>query len=370
MIVPFTDLAQQHKSLYDELVNVFTTSISHAAFIGGDNVTAFEKDFANYCGTDYCIGVSSGTDALRFALIACGIKHGDEVITVPNTFIATTEAISQAGAKPVFIDVDPMTSNISTKNIEKYITENTKAIVPVHLYGQPADMDPILAIAKRYGLKVIEDACQAHGAKYKGQRAGSLGDAGCFSFYPGKNLGACGEGGAVTTNDPELAKKIRLLRNHGQSQKYIHEIEGYNGRLDAIQAGILRIKLQRLEKWNAGRRQAAQWYTELLAGTPQITTPTVAEYAESVFHLYVVHADQRDALLAYLARQGITCGLHYPKPLHLQQAYAALGYAPGDFPVSERLASRLLSLPLFPELTRQQAEYVTEQIKTFYRSCC
>jgi dTDP-4-amino-4,6-dideoxygalactose transaminase len=344
---------------------MITEAMTNAAFIGGPQVIGFEKEFAEFCDSKYCVGVNSGTDALRFSLMACGVSPGDEVITVPNTFIATTEAISQGGATPVFVDIKPDTYNIDPSRIEGKIGEKTKAILPVHLYGQPADMDPILEIAKKHKLVVIEDACQAHGALYKNQKAGSLGMAGCFSFYPGKNLGACGEAGAVVTQDEEIANKIRMIRDHGQAKKYYHDMEGYNGRLDAIQAGILRIKLKRLEGRNRSRQENAAYYSKLIADIEGVTIPVEGDFARSVYHLYVILIDNRDELQNYLGEKGIGTGLHYPLPLHVQKAYAHLGYKEGDFPVTERVAGKLLSLPMFPELIKEQIEYVVEAIKEF-----
>ncbi|MBN1106928.1 MAG: DegT/DnrJ/EryC1/StrS family aminotransferase [Deltaproteobacteria bacterium] len=374
MNVPFVDLKIQFKELEQEVMPMVRDAMANAAFIGGPQVTGFEAEFAAFCDSEYCAGVNSGTDALRFALMAAGVGPGDEVITVPNTFIATSESISQAGARPVFVDIDPTTYNLDPNKLEDYLKKHIKggaskdtprprAVIPVHLYGQPADMDPILEVAARHGLAVIEDACQAHGALYKGRKAGSLGLVGCFSFYPGKNLGAYGEGGAIVTQDEGIANKIKMIRDHGQAQKYFHDMEGYNGRLDAIQAGILRIKLKRLEKWNEGRRRNAALYNELLAGLPGITLPKEAPYARHVYHLYVVLVDKRDAVQKSLGEKGIGTGLHYPQPLHLQKAYAHLGYKQGDFPVTESVAKKLLSLPMFPELTREQIEYVVQGIK-------
>jgi dTDP-4-amino-4,6-dideoxygalactose transaminase len=365
MKVPFLDLKTQYKQIEHEVIPMITVAMADGAFIGGEQVSCFEEEFAKFCGSSYCAGVNSGTDALRFALMAIGVGPGDEVITVPNTFIATTEAISQAGAKPVFVDVYPDTCNMDVSKIEEKISKNTKAIIPVHLYGQPADIDQILMIAQKNGVAVIEDACQAHGAIYKNKKAGSMGAVGCFSFYPGKNLGAFGEGGAIVTHDESNAQKIRVIRDHGQRKKYFHDLEGYNGRLDAIQAGVLRIKLKRLDDWNKLRRQNAGYYTELLSEVPAVTLPVEAEFARSVYHLFVILIDDRDGLQKYLNSKGIASGLHYPLPLHLQKAYDHLGYNKGDFPVTENIADRLLSLPMFPELTREQIEYVVESIKEY-----
>jgi len=363
--VPFIDLKIQYKQIEHEVAPMITEAMANGAFIGGEQVSCFETEFAEFCNSSYCVGVNSGTDALRFALMAVGVGPGDEVITVPNTFIATTEAISQVGAKPVFVDVYPDTCNMDISKIQDKITESTKAVIPVHLYGQSANMDPILEIAKKNNIAVIEDACQAHGAKYKNRKAGSMSAVGCFSFYPGKNLGAFGEGGAIVTQDEDIAQKIRMIRDHGQRKKYFHDLEGYNGRLDAIQAGVLRIKLKRLDDWNKARRQNAAYYNELLSEIPSVTLPTEDEFADSVYHLYVILIDDRDELQKFLDSNGIATGLHYPLPLHLQKAYAHLGCKKGDFPVTENIADRLLSLPMFPELTREQIEYVVESIKEY-----
>jgi dTDP-4-amino-4,6-dideoxygalactose transaminase len=367
MQVPFLDLKAQYKEIEKEVVPVVKTAMENGAFIGGPQVTGFETEFAEFCESKHCVGVNSGTDALRFALMAVGVQSGDEVITVPNTFIATTEAISQAGARPVFVDIDPDTCNMDPSKIEAAITENTKAIIPVHLYGQTVDMDPITDIAQKNGLSVIEDACQAHGALYKNRKAGSIGAVGCFSFYPGKNLGAYGEGGAAVTNDETIAQKMRMIRDHGQSKKYYHDIEGYNGRLDAIQAGILRIKLKRLANWNQSRWENAKYYDKLLSDVPSVAHVSEAQFAKSVYHLYVILVEDRDGLQKFLDSKGIASGLHYPMPLHLQKAYAHLGCSKGDFPVTEDVASRLLSLPMFPELSKEQIEYVVDSVKEFFR---
>jgi len=365
MKVPFLDLKVQYKQIEKEVLPMVTEAMQNGAFIGGPQVTNFEKEFAEYCDSNFCVGVGSGTDALRFALLAVGVGAGDEVVTVPNTFIATTEAISQVGATPVFVDVDPGTCNIDVSKIGDKVTEKTKALVPVHLYGQPADMDPIMELAKKHNLYVIEDACQAHGSLYKGRKAGSHGTAGCFSFYPGKNLGAYGEGGAVVTQDEETADKIRMIRDHGQNEKYFHNMEGYNGRLDAIQAGVLRIKLRNLHNWNQSRRENAAYYTELLSKINGVTVPTEAGFAQSVYHLYVILVDDRDGLQKFLGDKGISTGLHYPRPLHLQKAYSRLGNENGSFPVTENLAQKLLSLPMYPELERDQIEFVAQSIKEY-----
>lgn len=387
--VPFLDLIQPHLELEDELVAVFREAVRSGRFIGGHAVEEFEKDFASFCDTKHSIGVGSGTDALRFALIAAGIKYGDTVVTVPNTFIATTEAISQAGALPDFIDIDESTYNMDPEKLREYMETlcymddkagkliNNKtgrpvtAIIPVHLYGHMADMDSILKIAEKYNLVVIEDACQAHGAEYhsmkesRWKRAGSMGKAAAFSFYPGKNLGACGEGGAVTTDDDEVAQTVRMLRDHGQLKKYLHDMEGYNGRLDAIQAGILRIKLRRLAEWNEKRRQRALYYNKLLNGADSIVVHNELEWLRAVYHLYIIRTPMRGELQAFLSENNVSSGLHYPIPLHLQKSYAHLGYKKGDFPISEKIASEILSLPMYPELTENQQNHVVNKIKEF-----
>jgi dTDP-4-amino-4,6-dideoxygalactose transaminase len=468
--IPFLDLITPHRELEEELVSVFRDCLRNASFVGGPQVQAFEEEFAQFCETKYCVAVNSGTDALRFALIAAGIGPGDEVITVPYTFIATTEAVSQTGANVAFVDIDEKTYNMDPNQLEHYLRKRCKvrgsrseathinfhcatgnkrnrlkpptsgltqqpnvsslqpptsrltplpdvsslrpptsslkprprAVLPVHLYGQPADMDSIQEIADQYGLMVIEDSCQAHGALYysrkdkRWKKAGSMGLAAAFSFYPGKNLGACGEGGAVTTNNEEIAQKIRMLRDHGQARKYYHEFEGYNGRLDAIQCGILRIKLKYLSDWNEKRRNNASLYNEYFAQSSSITresqvasgkgfdsppgalrfapnaspifTPFVPSWAKPVFHLYVIRSPKRDALQKYLLDNGIGTGLHYPIPLHLQKAYGNNGFEKGDFPVTERVSPEILSLPMFPNLTKDQIEYVAEKIITFHSS--
>jgi dTDP-4-amino-4,6-dideoxygalactose transaminase len=368
MNVPFLDLKIQCKQIEQEVIPMLTDIIANAAFIGGPQVTGFEMEFAAFCDSKYSIGVNSGTDALRFALMAVGVDAGDEVITVPNTFIATTEAISQAGATPVFVDVLTDTCNMDPSLIEGKISKKTKAIMPVHLYGQTVDMDPIMQIARKHNIMIIEDACQAHGALYKGRKAGSMGIAGCFSFYPGKNLGAYGEAGAVVTQDKEIDQKVRIIRDHGQEQKHYHAMEGYNGRLDAIQAGVLRLKLKKLADWNEARRQNAKYYNELLSAIKGVTIPVEADSVKAIYHLYVILVDDRDGLRKYLAEKGIGTGLHYPVPLHLQKAYAYMGYKAGAFPVSENLAKRLLSLPMFPELTKEEIKYVCDSIKQYYKA--
>lgn len=363
MEVPFLDLKAQNQALKAEILPLWEEILDSAGFIGGKHVNAFEEEFASACSVKHCVAVNSGTDALRFIFLALGLEQGDEIITAPNTFIATTEAITQAGGKIVFVDIDPDTYNMDPSKLEGVITPKTKGIVPVHLYGQPADMDPILAIAKKHGLWVVEDACQAHLAEYKGRKSGSMGVAGAFSFYPGKNMGACGESGAVTTNDENLAEKVRMLRDHGQSKKYHHEMEGYNGRCDALQAAALRVKLKHLPAWNEARRKNAQRYFELLKDTDGIKLPVIYQNCLSVFHLFVIQVEKRDSVQEALAKAGISTGLHYPIPLHLQKAYEHMGLPAGSFPVAEACAKRLLSLPMFPELTEEQIRWVSSSLK-------
>lgn len=357
MKVPFVDLRRQHIGIQDQLSEVFQRVVEQSSFILGPEIQQFEKAFAEYLGVSDCVTVSSGTAALQLVMQACGIGRGDEVITVPNTFIATAEAITATGATPVFVDVDPVSYTMDPDRVEAAITPRTRAILPVHLYGQPADLDPLLEIARRYQLEVIEDACQAHGAEYKGKMAGSIGTAGCFSFYPSKNLGCLGEGGAIATNRPEVAAKARLLRDHGSIRKYEHAIPAYNFRLEGLQGGILSVKLKHLDEWNQRRRALADHYRELLHGA-QVVLPFEMSYAKHVYHLFVVQVADRDLLRQQLTARGIESGLHYPCPLHLQKAYAGLNYRAGDFPVAERLAERLLSLPMYPELTEQQVGFV------------
>ena len=366
--VPFLDLTDQHRTLEEELVAAFRRALVSAAFVGGEEVAKFETDFAAWVGSPTCVAVNSGTDALRFAYQALGIQSGDEVITVPNTFIATTEALTQAGATLRFVDVRDDTLTIDPEAVAVALSPRTVGIVPVHLYGQMADMDPLLDLAVRHGLWIVEDAAQAHGARDQGRSAGTLGALGAFSFYPGKNLGACGEGGAVVGRSEAHLATVRRLREHGQSRKYIHEIEGYNGRMDAIQAAFLRIKLRHLSEWNAARRRAAELYRHALVDVPEVRLPVERPGAIHVYHLFVIRAERRDALQQYLAAHGIGTGLHYPVPLHLQAAYAGLGLGAGSFPIVEAAARDILSLPMFPELTADQIGMVAEAIRDFYRS--
>ena len=358
MKVPFLDLKAHHAPLTEEFERAIREVIESSAFAGGPFVERFEEEFASFCGSSYAIGVGNGTDALWLALLALGIGEGDEVITVPNTFIATAEAITYCKARPVFVDVDPDTFTMNPAELEKSLTKKTKAIIPVHLFGQPADMDSILEFARANGLFVVEDAAQAHGAQYKGQKAGTMGDGGCFSFYPGKNLGAFGEAGAVVTNDPELRKQIQMLRDHGQSRKYYHSTMGWNCRMDGIQAAILSIKLSHLDKANSLRRKHALEYNQAFAGIDEVLTPFEAKYARHVYHVYAVRVQERDAVLRHLQEKGVGCAVHYPVPVHLQEAGRNLGYTKGAFPIAEKLADEFLSLPMFPELTEEQIEYV------------
>jgi len=388
--IPFLDLITPHRELRSELEDVFKKALETAGFIGGPMVEGFEREFARYCYTKYCVGVNSGTDALRFALMATGIERDDIVLTVPMTFIATTEAISQAGARPDFVDINEDTYSMDPDKLRRYIEDlcerdaksglmihrdsrrPVRAVIPVHLYGQMADMDPILELADRYKMVVIEDACQAHGAEYyskkenRWRKAGSMGQAAAFSFYPGKNLGACGEGGAVTTNDEGIARKIRMIRDHGQSKKYYHDIEGYNGRLDAIQAGILNVKLPHLDAWNQQRRECAARYQELLkplAGN--VSVPATHSWCKSVYHIYCVRTQLRNELQKHLDEAGIGTGIHYPIPVHLQKAYTSFGWKRGDFPVTEQACDQILSLPMYPGLKPDQQQQVAETVAEF-----
>ena len=362
MSVPFMDLSRMHDPLRPALDAAMAAVIDRNAYLLGEEVKQFEHAFAAYCETAHAVGLDTGTSALELALRAWSIGPGDEVITAPNSFIATASGIAFTGATPVFVDIDPRTYTINVEQIEAAITPRTKAIVPVHLYGQPADMDPIRAIAAAHGLKVLEDACQAHGARYQGRRCGSLGDAAAFSFYPAKNLGAFGDGGALVTNDEATAQQVRMLRNYGQEEKYHHLFLAYNRRLDTLQAAVLQVKLPELDAWNAARRQVAAWYEELLAGASVITPPTAA-YAEHVYHLYVIRCADREALSAQLQAAGVGWGLHYPVPIHLQEAYAYLGLGRGSFPEVERACAGLISLPMFPRMTREEAEQVADAVR-------
>jgi dTDP-4-amino-4,6-dideoxygalactose transaminase len=385
--IPFLDLVTAHRELEDELVAAFREAVRSAAFIGGPQVEGFEREFAAFCGTKYCVGVANGTDAVRFALMAAGVGAGDAVVTVAHTFIATVEAISQAGATTEFVDIDERTYCMSPQKLADYLAscakdpatgrrlgtrtgKPIKAIVPVHLYGQVADMDALQKVADDFDLLIVEDACQAQGAEYRSEnggwkRAGSFGKAAAFSFYPGKNLGACGEAGAVTTDDEQVANTIRMLREHGQAKKYYHDLEGYNGRLDAIQAAFLRIKLRRLQSWNDQRRAVAARYRELLADVPGVSLPSEPDNSRSVYHLFVVRTSDREALATHLKDGGVSTGLHYPLPVHLQRCYESWGYQTGHLPVTERAAEEILSLPMFPGLTPEQQLRVGAEVRDF-----
>ncbi len=366
--IPLVDLKAQYLNLKPQIDQAIQRVIDNTDFILGKEVELFEREFASFSETEYGIGVASGTEALHLSLLALGISSGDEVITAANTFVATVLGINYTGARPVLVDIDSDNYNLDVSFIENVITKRTKAIIPVHLFGQPADMDPIMEIAREHNLKVIEDACQAHGAKYKGKKVGSIGDVGCFSFYPGKNLGAYGDGGMVVTNDEKIAEKIRTLRNYGSRKKYYHEFKGFNSRLDTLQAAILRVKLKYLDEWNRKRIRNALLYSSLLKDIKEVITPQFREDLDSshVFHLYVVRVEKRDQLLDFLDKKGIRCGIHYPVPLHFQEAYKDLGYKQGDFPIAEKLSKEILSLPMYPELTEEEIIYVVESAKKFY----
>jgi dTDP-4-amino-4,6-dideoxygalactose transaminase len=387
--VPFLDLVSLHEELEAELLPVFQKVLRTAGFVGGPMVEEFEREFAHFTGASHCVGLASGTDAVRFALMAAGVQPGDIVLTVPHTFIATTEGISQAGARPDFVDIEERTYCMDPEKLKEYLEKKcyldretgrpynwesrapVTAVVPVHIYGQTADMDPILELARRYNLIVVEDACQAHGAEYfskhenRWRKAGTMGHAAAFSFYPGKNLGACGEAGAATTNSESIAKKMRMLRDHGQAKKYYHDIEGYNGRLDSLQAGILSVKLRHLAEWNRKRRAAAQRYDEMLSSVDGVTAPLQPEWSRSVYHLYVVRVQDRTGLQKQLAEAKIDTGIHYPVPLHLQQAYKHFGYKQGDFPVTEQVSSEIISLPMYPQLEAEQQRTVVQRTAEF-----
>lgn len=362
--IAFVDLKAQYQSIQEDVRTGLEQVILRGDFILGSEVTALEKEFADYCEVAHAVAVDSGTTALELLLRAYAIGGGDEVITVTNTFIATAFAISYVGAQPVLVDCDPDYYTIDVDALEAAITPRTRAIIPVHLYGQPANMDAVMAIAMKHGLIVIEDACQAHGARYKGRRVGSLGHAAAFSFYPAKNLGGYGDGGMIVTDDPDIAHRVQMLRNYGQSKKYYHDVQGYNHRLDTLQAAVLRIKLRHLDDWNAMRQQHARLYGHLLANTPFVL-PRMAPECEPVWHLYVIRAELRDELAAYLAEHGISTGIHYPIPIHLQKCYRNLHYAVGSFPIAEHYASEILSLPMFPELTDEAIRTVCRQMTVF-----
>ena len=386
--IPFLDLITPHVELEEELMDVVRGVLRTAGFIGGPLVEKFEAAFAEFCDTKHGIAISSGTDALRFALMACGVQPGDVVLTVPNTFIATTEAISQARAIAEFVDVDERTYNMSAGMLQRYLEKKcirdksgklvslrsgrpVTAVVPVHLYGQMADMDALQDLADQYGLIMVEDACQAHGAEYfskkhnRWMKAGSMGRAAAFSFYPGKNLGACGEAGAVTTNDAEICAKIKMIRDHGQAKKYYHDVEGYNGRLDAMQAGLLHVKLPHLKSWNSQRRTRAAEYNRILASCEAISLPYEPSWSHAVYHLYVIRTNEREKMMTHLKSAGIGSAIHYPIPLHLQKAYKSLNYNSGDYPVAERVAAEILSLPMYPQLNASQQARVAGEVFSF-----
>jgi dTDP-4-amino-4,6-dideoxygalactose transaminase len=366
-MIPLVDLRRQYQTIKAEIDRAVLETIERSVFVMGDEVVAFEREFAAFQGVRHCIGVASGTSALHLALVVLGIGPGDEVITVANSFVATAEAIAQAGARAVFVDVDEGSFTMHPAQVQAAITPRTKALMPVHLYGQMADMDPIMDLARAHRLAVIEDAAQAHGAEYRGQRAGRFGALACFSFYPSKNLGAFGDAGALLTNDEALARKARLLLNHGRIEKYNSIVSGYNYRMDTLQAAILRVKLCHLPRWNDLRRQRACLYDKLLAGTP-VATPREMGYGTHVYHLYVIQTDRRDALAAYLKQRDIATGVHYPIPIHRQAAFAGNEHRQGSFSVTDRLAPRILSLPLFPELASEEVETVVQAILDFHRS--
>jgi len=371
MKIPLVDLKAQYKSIKNEIDDAVQRVLESTQFILGQEVKAFESEIAAYCQTKFAVGVASGTDALQLALLACGIKPGDEVITTPFTFIATTEAITQCGAIPVFVDIDLTTCNINPAKIEPKITEKTRAILPVHLYGQPADMDPILELGRRYNLKVIEDCAQAMGAKYRGKMVGSLGDVGCLSFFPSKVLGAYGDGGMVVTSNPEIAEIVAMLRNHGSKEKYYHLIPGFNSRLDELQAAVLRVKLRHLDAWIELRRQKASLYNKLFSQIDGISLPYIAPDSYHVFNYYTIRLQNqrinRDALRAYLSSKGIATAIYYPLGLYLQEVYRGLGYGAGDFPESNRAQEQVLSLPIYPELSKRQTEKITQFIYNYLR---
>lgn len=362
MRVPFLDLQGEYAELGGDILAAFDRVGQTAAFVQGAEVEALEREFADFCGVKHCVAVSNGTAALHLGLLALGVEPGDEVITTPNTFIATAETITYCGARPVFVDIDSSTANLDPGLVEHAVTPRTRAIVPVHLYGRPAPMDPIREIAERHGLRILEDAAQAHGASYCGRRVGGIGDAAAFSFYPTKNLAACGEGGAVTTNDDRIANFMRAARSHGQTARYEHAFVGYNYRIQGLQSAALRIKLRRLCAWNLRRRENAQEYRRLLAGA-RVELPLDDPRDECVYHQFVIYVDNRDSVAAQLASRGIDTAVHYPKPLHLQPAYASLGLPRGSFPKAERACERVLSLPIHPRLTREQIAYVAESVR-------
>ncbi len=363
-MIPFVDLKAQYRAIKDEINEAIGEALDNAWFVLGPRTADFERLFAGYTGTKYAVGVSSGTSALHLALLTLGIGPGDEVITTPFTFVATVASIMYAGAKPILVDIDPVTYNLNPARIENVISPQTKAIMPVHLYGQCVDMDPILDIAERYKLLVIEDAAQAHGAEYKGRRAGSMGAIACFSFYPGKNLGAYGEGGAVVTSNPDYDKKVRMLRDWGMEQKNRYDLLGFNARMHGIQGAVLKVKMKYIEEWTKARRGNAALYNQLLKGIEGVVTPTEASYARHVYHVYAVRVKRRDRVYQRLVEAGIGAGIHYPVPVHMQKGYANLGYEKGYFPVAEEIASEVISLPIYPELSESQIEEVVSALKS------
>ena len=367
MVIEFVDLKRQYQPLRGEIMPRIEQVLNGMNLFLGENVYRLEEEFASYCGTRHAVGVGSGTDALHLALRAVGVGPGDEVITVSHTFFATAEAIVLAGGRPVFVDIDPETYTMDPSLIEGAITPRTKAIVPVHLYGHPVDMDTVISISRKYGLSVVEDACQAHGAEYKGVKAGSLGDAAAFSFYYSKNLGAYGEGGMVVTKDGEIAARVQMLRNHGAKERYQHDLVGMNARLDEVQAAVLRVKLPYLDGWNAARRTWADEYSRRLSDLEEVVTPVAQPYAKHVFHLYVIRTPDRDRLQKWLKSHGVSTGIHYPVPVHLQEACSGFGYSPGSLPETEAAAREILSLPMFPELTIDEVEYVCQTIRGYVR---
>jgi dTDP-4-amino-4,6-dideoxygalactose transaminase len=362
MQIPFGDLRRQYHSIKDKVDEAISKVLNKGSFILGENVESFEQEFSSFCGAKFGVGVGSGTEALHLSLLACGVKPGDEVITVANTAVPTVSAISFANAIPVFVDIDQESHNINPSKIEEKISEKTKVILPVHLYGQPADMDRILEVADQYKLKVVEDACQAHGAEYKGRKVGTFGNTGCFSFYPSKNLNAYGDGGVVVTNDEEIAIRLKMLRNYGKERRYYNPIKGFNSRLDEIQASILRVKLKYLDEWNEKRREIAQLYNTFLK---TVIKPKEMDYAKHVYHLYVIRSPKREQLQMYLREKGIGTLIHYPIPIHLQGAYRELGLKDGSLPITEKYASEILSLPIFPELTNEEIEYISTSVNSF-----
>ncbi|MFH1314542.1 MAG: DegT/DnrJ/EryC1/StrS family aminotransferase [Candidatus Eisenbacteria bacterium] len=365
--IPLVDLKSQYRSIENEIRAAIEPVLADCNFILGRNVKEFEKEFAEFCGAKHALGVANGTEALTLALLACDVGDGDEVIVPANTFIATAEAVSSTRGQVVFAEIDPDTYNMDVSDLERRITPKTKAVIPVHLFGQTADMDPINELAAKHGLRVIEDAAQAHGAEYNGRRAGSLGEVACFSFYPGKNLGAYGDSGAVVTSDPEIARRIGMLRNHGRSEKHDHEMEGLNSRMDEIQGAVLRVKLRHLAEWNDTRRNRADLYNRLLSDA-DVVVPATKNHVRHVYHLYVIRTKKRDALRTHLIDSGISVGIHYPIPLHMTKAYRHLGYSEGDFPISEAHARQILSLPMCPETSDEQIERVCSEIITFLKN--